>query len=96
MATKVNDPNNELKVPAGTQAGATAGNTYQTPQQAANAKAEERLEERGHLPGLSEVQKDEEKNMREAGQEDAAGNKIHHKGFLKKMFHWEHNGMNAD
>ena len=76
--------------------GGTDGNPYQTPQQAANAKAEERLEERGHLPGLSEVQKDEEKDTREPGQDDAAGNKIHHKGFLTKMLHWEHNGMNAD
>ncbi|KAL8706612.1 MAG: hypothetical protein Q9201_000359 [Fulgogasparrea decipioides] len=65
-------------------------------QQPSNSKVEEQLERKGHLPGLSEVQHDKEKNIRQPGQEDAAGNKIHHKGILKKMFHWEHNGMNAD
>lgn len=64
--------------------------------QPSSSKAEDRLEREGHLPSLSHVQNDNEKNVRQPGQEDAAGNKIHHKGILKKMFHWEHNGMNAD
>ncbi|KAI4242445.1 MAG: hypothetical protein L6R40_003999 [Gallowayella cf. fulva] len=70
--------------------------TDSTSQQASGAKVEEKLEREGHMPGLAEVQKDNEKDLRQPGQEDAAGNKIHHKGILKKMFHWEHNGMNAD
>ncbi|KAL8724565.1 MAG: hypothetical protein Q9166_007875 [cf. Caloplaca sp. 2 TL-2023] len=65
-------------------------------QHPSGAKGEEKLEREGHLPGLSEVQKDNEKDLRQPGQEDAAGNKIHHKGIFKKMLHWEHNGMNAD
>ncbi|KAL8806415.1 MAG: hypothetical protein Q9182_001330 [Xanthomendoza sp. 2 TL-2023] len=65
-------------------------------QQPSSANAEEKAERQGHLPGLAEVQQDNEQRMRQPGQEDAAGNKIHHKSILKKMFHWEHNGMNAD
>ncbi|KAL8720650.1 MAG: hypothetical protein Q9225_002520 [Loekoesia sp. 1 TL-2023] len=65
-------------------------------QQPSSSKVEERLEREGHLPGLGEVQNDNEKNLRQPGQDDAAGNKIHHKGILGKMLHWEHNGMNAD
>ncbi|KAL8695739.1 MAG: hypothetical protein Q9224_003199 [Gallowayella concinna] len=65
-------------------------------QQPSGANAEEKVERQGHLPGLADVQKDNEREIRQPGQEDAAGNKIHHKGILKKMFHWEHNGMNAD
>ncbi|KAL8757995.1 MAG: hypothetical protein Q9184_004052 [Pyrenodesmia sp. 2 TL-2023] len=65
-------------------------------QQPPGSKTEDRLEREGHLPGLSDVQNDNEKNVRQPGQEDAAGNKIHHKGILGKMLHWEHNGMNAD
>lgn len=69
--------------------------SHQT-QHPASSEAEEKLEKEGHLPGLSEVQHDTEKDMRQPGEDDAAGNKIHHKGILKKMLHWEHNGMNAD
>ncbi|KAL8834862.1 MAG: hypothetical protein Q9170_003562 [Blastenia crenularia] len=65
-------------------------------QQPSSSKVEAKLEREGHLPGLSEVQHDNEKNLRQPGQEDAAGNKIHHKGILGKMLHWEHSGMNAD
>ncbi|KAL8788631.1 MAG: hypothetical protein Q9213_001559 [Squamulea squamosa] len=61
-----------------------------------NATAEDKLQREGHLPGLASVQKDNEKDLRQPGQEDAAGNKIPHKGFIKKMLHWEHRGMNAD
>ncbi|KAI4173804.1 MAG: hypothetical protein LQ346_008347 [Caloplaca aetnensis] len=64
-----------------------------------HSNAEERLEREGHLPGLAEVQGETEKEgkkVRQPGQEDAAGNKIHRKGVLGKIFHWEHNGMNAD
>ncbi|KAI4169302.1 MAG: hypothetical protein LQ343_005800 [Gyalolechia ehrenbergii] len=61
-----------------------------------SSKVENKLEREGHLPGLPEVQHDDEKNLRQPGEDDAAGNKIHHKGILKKLFHWEHNGMNAD
>lgn len=59
-------------------------------------KVEDKLEREGHLPGLGEVQHDHERDTRQPGEVDAAGNKIHHKGILKKMLHWEHNGMNAD
>ncbi|KAL9601637.1 MAG: hypothetical protein Q9219_002357 [cf. Caloplaca sp. 3 TL-2023] len=65
-------------------------------QQPTSSKVEKKLEQEGHLPGLSEVQNDQEKNLRQPGEEDAAGNKIQHKGILKKMLHWEHSGMNAD
>ncbi|KAI4112452.1 MAG: hypothetical protein LQ345_006402 [Seirophora villosa] len=65
-------------------------------QQATGSKTEERLERDGHLPGLSDVQNDGEKVVRQPGEEDAAGNKIHRKSFLKKLLHWEHNGANAD
>ncbi|KAL8971979.1 MAG: hypothetical protein Q9197_002995 [Variospora fuerteventurae] len=65
-------------------------------QQSSSTKTEERLERDGHLPGLSDVQKDKEKKLRQPGQEDAAGNKIHRKSFLSKLLHWEHNGANAD
>ncbi|KAL8935691.1 MAG: hypothetical protein Q9216_005303 [Gyalolechia sp. 2 TL-2023] len=68
----------------------------ETHQHPAGSKVENKLEREGHLPGLSDVQQDNEQNLRQPGEEDAAGNKIHHKGILKKMFHWEHNGMNAD
>ncbi|KAL8649581.1 MAG: hypothetical protein Q9210_004312 [Variospora velana] len=65
-------------------------------QEPSSTKTEERLERDGHLPGLSDVQKDTEKESRQPGQEDAAGNKIHRKSFLSKILHWEHNGANAD
>ena len=58
-------------------------------------KVEQKLEKEGKLPGLAQAQADNTK-LREPGDEDAAGNKIHRKSLLKKMFHWEHNGMNAD
>ncbi|KAL8669188.1 MAG: hypothetical protein Q9168_006212 [Polycauliona sp. 1 TL-2023] len=73
--------------------------TYQaaTPQsQQANATAEDKAQRQGHLPGLASVQKDNEQDVRQPGEEDAAGNKIPHKGIIKKLFHWEHSGMNAD
>ncbi|KAL8709857.1 MAG: hypothetical protein Q9220_005473 [cf. Caloplaca sp. 1 TL-2023] len=60
------------------------------------SKVEQKLAREGHLPGLEEVKNDKEPSLRQPGQEDAAGNKIHHKSTLKKLFHWEHNGMNAD
>ncbi|KAL8804661.1 MAG: hypothetical protein Q9223_005723 [Gallowayella weberi] len=76
------------------QASSSTGTKHS--QQPSSAIAEEKAERQGHLPGLAEVQKDNEQQLRQPGQEDAAGNKIHHKSILKKMFHWEHNGMNAD
>lgn len=79
---------------------ALAGATPQGPSsqsyQPTGATAEDKVQQQGHMPGLAEVQKDNEKDVRPPGKEDAAGNKIHHKSFLKKILHWEHNGMNAD
>ncbi|KAI4256133.1 MAG: hypothetical protein L6R42_006391 [Xanthoria sp. 1 TBL-2021] len=76
------------------------GTTHQAPSsqsyQPSGATAEDKVQQQGHMPGLAEVKKDNAKDIRPPGQEDAAGNKIHRKSFLKKMFHWEHNGMNAD
>ena len=46
------------------------------------------------MPGLAEVQHDT--RVRQPGEEDAAGNKIHHKGLLGHILHWEHDSMNAD
>ncbi|KAL8649174.1 MAG: hypothetical protein Q9226_005684 [Calogaya cf. arnoldii] len=92
-------------VPAGAESmppGATRdfGTTHQAPTsqsyQPSSATAEDKVQQQGHMPGLAEVQKDNEKDIRPPGEDDAAGNKIHHKSFLKKMLHWEHNGMNAD
>ncbi|KAL8934282.1 MAG: hypothetical protein Q9211_005311 [Gyalolechia sp. 1 TL-2023] len=84
------------------QAGQPMNSAHQGPgtdskqiQQPSSSKVEKNVE-RGHLPGLSQVQHDQEKKVRQPGEEDAAGNKIHHKGILKKLLHWEHNGMNAD
>ncbi|KAL8640916.1 MAG: hypothetical protein Q9228_002221 [Teloschistes exilis] len=57
---------------------------------------EERLEKEGRMPALPEANQVDAKNIRPPGTEDAGGNKIHRKGFLKKLLHWEHNGMNAD
>ncbi|KAI4090311.1 MAG: hypothetical protein L6R37_007904 [Teloschistes peruensis] len=57
---------------------------------------EERLEKEGRMPALPEANQIDAKNIRPPGTEDAGGNKIHRKGFLKKLLHWEHNGMNAD
>jgi hypothetical protein len=54
------------------------------------------LAKQGKLPHLSEVQNDQEPKQRQPGQDDAAGNSIHHKSTLKKILHWEHDGMNAD
>ncbi|KAL8905459.1 MAG: hypothetical protein Q9171_006657 [Xanthocarpia ochracea] len=85
------------------QAGQPMSATYQAPasntnqsQEASSATAEDKIQREGHLPGLAKVQKDNEKDLRQPGEEDAAGNKILHKGILKKMLHWEHSGMNAD
>lgn len=76
------------------------GTTHQAPSsqsyQPSGATAEDKVQQQGHMPGLAEVQKDNAKDVRPPGEEDAAGNKIHRKSFLKKMLHWEHNGMNAD
>jgi len=33
---------------------------------------------------------------RKPGDEDEAGNKIHHRGTLGRLLHWEHESMNAD
>ncbi len=60
------------------------------------AKIEADLAKQGKLPHLSEVQNDQEPKQRQPGQDDAAGNPIHHKSTLKKILHWEHDGMNAD
>ncbi|KAL9584228.1 MAG: hypothetical protein Q9212_002257 [Teloschistes hypoglaucus] len=57
---------------------------------------EERLEKAGRMPNLPEANQVAEENIRPPGAEDAGGNKIHRRGFLKKLLHWEHNGMNAD
>ncbi|KAI4200214.1 MAG: hypothetical protein LQ350_004072 [Teloschistes chrysophthalmus] len=57
---------------------------------------EERLEKAGRMPNLPEANAVAEENIRPPGTEDAGGNKIHRRGFLKKLLHWEHNGMNAD
>ncbi|KAI4209749.1 MAG: hypothetical protein LQ351_007345 [Letrouitia transgressa] len=65
-------------------------------QQPSGAKIEEKLARDGKLPGLEEVQHSNETDVRQPGEEDEAGNKIHHKNPLKKMLHWEHNAMNAD
>ena len=46
------------------------------------------------MPGLAEVQHDT--RVRQSGEEDAAGNKIHHRGLLGHILHWEHDSMNAD
>ncbi|KAL9614948.1 MAG: hypothetical protein Q9167_000590 [Letrouitia subvulpina] len=65
-------------------------------QQPSSAKIEEKLARDGKLPGLEEVQHSNETDVRQPGEEDEAGNKIHHKNPLKKMLRWEHNAMNAD
>ncbi|KAL9626262.1 MAG: hypothetical protein Q9204_007446 [Flavoplaca sp. TL-2023a] len=62
----------------------------------ANTTAEDKVQQEGHMPGLASVQKDNEQDVRQPGEEDAAGNKIQHKGIMKKLFHWEHSGMNAE
>lgn len=74
----------------------TPGDNLSGTQQTSGTTTEERLERQGHLPGIADVQKDNEKDLRQAGEEDAAGNKIHRKGILGKILHWEHNGANAD
>ncbi|CAL8579632.1 hypothetical protein XPA_005367 [Xanthoria parietina] len=76
--------------------GATPQGPSSQSYQPTGATAEDKVQQQGHMPGLAEVQKDNEKDVRPPGKEDAAGNKIHHKSFLKKILHWEHNGMNAD
>jgi len=58
------------------------------------SKKEQNLVDQGKMPGLAEVQKDT--HVRPPGEEDAAGNKIHHKGVLGRMLHWQHDSMNAD
>ncbi|KAL8886777.1 MAG: hypothetical protein Q9192_006428 [Flavoplaca navasiana] len=81
------------------QTGQAMTGTYQAPDlhpQQTNTTAEDKVQHEGHMPGLASAQKDNEQDVRQAGEEDAAGNKIHHKGIVKKLFHWEHNGMNAD
>ncbi|MCJ1469732.1 hypothetical protein MMC07_008373 [Pseudocyphellaria aurata] len=59
------------------------------------AAHEQALAAQGKLPGLSDRTK-EDKAERKAGQEDEAGNKIHHKGVLGHILHWEHPAKNAD
>ncbi|KAI4270402.1 MAG: hypothetical protein LQ337_006707 [Flavoplaca oasis] len=81
------------------QTGQPMTGTYQAPDpqpQQPNATAEDKAQREGHMPGLASVQKDNEQDVRQPGEEDAAGNKIQHKGIMKKLFHWEHSGMNAD
>ena len=64
------------------------------PETTPNSKKEQDLANQGKMPGLAEIQKDT--HVRQPGEEDAAGNKIHHKGVLGRMLHWEHDSMNAD
>ncbi len=59
-----------------------------------HSNKEQELVDQGKMPGLAGVQKDT--HVRQSGDEDAAGNKIHHKGLLGHILHWEHSGMNAD
>lgn len=56
---------------------------------------EQALASQGKLPGLDNDAK-ADTPMRKPGQEDEAGNKIHHKGVLGHILHWEHTGMNSD
>lgn len=56
-------------------------------------KKEADLVASGHMPGLDRLEADNER-VRQPGEEDAAGNKIHHKTLLGKLTHWEHSGMN--
>ncbi len=65
-----------------------------SPEVSTGAKKEQDLVDQGKMPGLAEVQKDTQ--VRKPGEEDAAGNKIHHRGVLGHILHWEHSGMNAD
>lgn len=53
------------------------------------------LAAQGELPVLGSQSK-LDTQVRKPGQEDEAGNKIHHKGVLGHILHWEHTGMNAD
>lgn len=46
--------------------------------------------------GTVAASKEEEVTPRRPGEFDEAGNKIHHKGLLGHIMHWEHTGMNAD
>ena len=51
------------------------------------------------MPGLKERKEKEEAGVadeRKPGDEDAAGNKIHHHGLLGHITHWEHEAMNAE
>ena len=56
-------------------------------------KKEADLVASGHMPGLDKVEADNAR-VRQPGEEDAAGNKIHHKSLLGKLTHWEHSAMN--
>ena len=49
----------------------------------------------GKMPGLDKVQADNTRE-RQPGEEDASGDKIHHKTLLGRLTHWEHQGMNAE
>lgn len=73
---------------------AASTNAAQSQSRAANIEAD--LAKQGKLPHLSEVQNDNEPKQRQPGEEDAAGNSIHHKSTLGKILHWEHDGMNKD
>ena len=57
------------------------------------AKKEADLVASGHMPGLDKVEADNTR-VRQPGEEDAAGNKIHRKSLLGKLTHWEHSAMN--
>ena len=57
------------------------------------ARKEAELVSSGKMPGLNKLEADNER-VRQPGEEDAAGNKIHHKSLLGKLTHWEHSGMN--
>lgn len=60
------------------------------------------LFESGRLPGLGVTQEDSGDDANGAGaggrrrKEDAAGNRIHHKGAWSRMLHWELDASNAD
>lgn len=64
------------------------------PEVVTHSRKEQELVDRGKMPGLAEVKRDT--HVRQSGEEDAAGNKIHHRGLLGHILHWEHSGMNAD
>lgn len=69
--------------------------SHEPPSSLHGAAHEQALAAQGKLPGLVDEPK-KDAPVRKPGQEDEAGNKIHHKGVLGHILHWEHTGMNAD